>query len=347
VIGASSQFLSLAAYTSISGFTANTLSSGTKLRFVEGFIGAQQVIQDFYGNGTLSPIETFDLSSTTPDHFQIASVFDPNHGSNDYSVLAYTDNNQVHLELLNDVGVQIGSDMIVPGLTSFDQIHTLTGSSINSDTRVEIDYTVTDPSGGTEVEGLIYDTASNPDYYTLGGAGNNLYNGTPFNDTLTDAPGTYTVNGGGGDDTFVVNDPANQVAISFDANNDAIVKTYSSPGFNPSTLTGTATLIGFTTIQLSNATTTISETSAAGQVPSFGIGSAVDFLNVPYAAGDYVTVSNSLGGNTVAVFNSSATQVASFIVFGPYLPQDFSLGEISPSGGLSVTTSPRRLRATA
>jgi T5SS/PEP-CTERM-associated repeat protein len=336
-LGTPSQYLSLADYTSISGSAANLLSSGTKLRFAEGFIGTQQVIQDFYGNGTLSAVETFNLSSTTPDHFQIAAVFDPNDGSNDYSVLAYTDNNQVHLELLNDVGVQIGSDMTVPGLTSFDQIHTLTGSSINSDTRVEIDYTVTDPSGGTEVEGLIYDTASDPDYYTIGGAGNNEYNGTPFNDTLTDAPGIYTVNGGGGDDTFVVNDPANQVAISFDAKNDAIVKTYSSPGFNPSTLTGTATLIGFTTIQLSNATTTISETNAAGQIPSFGIGSAVDFLNVPYATGDSITVSNSPSGNTVAVFNSGATQVASFVVFGPYLPQDFSLSEISPTGGLSVT----------
>jgi T5SS/PEP-CTERM-associated repeat protein len=336
-LGTPSQYLSLANYTSISGSSANLLSSGTKLRFAEGFIGTQQVIQDFYGNGTLSPIETFDLSSTTPDHFQIAAVFDPNDGSNDYSVLAYTDNNQVHLELLNEVGVQIGSDFVVPGLTSFDQIHTLTGSFTNSDTRVEIDYTVTDPSGGTQVEGLIYDTASDPDYFTLGAAGNNLYNGTPFNDTLTDAPGTYTVNGGGGNDTFVVNDPANQVAISFDAKNDAIVKTYSSPGFNPSTLTGTATLIGFTTIQLSNATTTISETNAAGPVPNFGIGYAVDFLNVPYALGDYVTVSNSPSGNTVGVFNSSATQVASFVVFGPYLPQDFSLGQISPTGGLSVT----------
>ncbi len=334
-IGASSQFLSLADYTSISGFTANTLSSGTKLRIVEGFIGSQQVIQDFFGNGTLSPVTTFNLGSTTPDHYQIAAVFDPNDGSNDYTVLAYTDNNHVHLELLNDVGVQIGSDFTVPGLTSFDQIHTLTASIVNADTRVEIDYTVTDPSGGTEVEGLIYDTASGPYYYTLGSAGNNEYQGTPFNDTITDAPGTYTVNGGGGDDTFVVNEPANQVAISFDGSKDAIVRTYSSAAFSPSTLTGTATLIGFTTIQLNNATTTISQTANGGTLP-FGVGYAVDFVNVNYATGDTVTVTPTPGGpSQVGVF-SGGTEIASFSVYGDFQAQDFTLGQLTPTAGLSI-----------
>ena len=54
----------------------------------------------------------------------ITTVTDPNDGSTDYTVLAYTDNNQVHLDLLNNYGDQIGSDLVVPGLTSFDRLHT-------------------------------------------------------------------------------------------------------------------------------------------------------------------------------------------------------------------------------
>ncbi len=327
-LGAPSAYLPLPGLTSITLSSSNTLSSGTKLRFVEGFeAGAsQQVIQDFLGNGAAGAITTFNLSSTKPDPFAVAAVSDPNDGSNDYTVLAYTDENQVHLELLNENGQQIGSDMIVPGLTSFDEIHTLTGEGYDNATRVEIDYTTTDPNGGTEIEGLIYDTVGQSDYYTLGGGGNGEYVGTPFNDAITDAPGTYTVDGGGGDDTFLVNDPSDQVAISLDASNDAIVQTP----------TGTATLIGFTTIQLSDATTRFSQTDDAGQIYSLGVGSAVDFLNVPYAAGDTVTITNTENGDFVEVFNSSATQVASFVVYGPYLPQDFSLEAVGPNGWLGV-----------
>ena len=134
---------------------------------------------------------------------------------------------------MNQNGVQIGSDFIVPGLTSFDQIETLTGASGTAnypDTRVEIDYTAADPSGGTEVEGVIYDTVGAPDAYTidgtdstLGNGGNGEYSGTPFNDTISDAPGTYTVNGGGGDDMFIVDYDESQVQLSENSAGDVIV----------------------------------------------------------------------------------------------------------------------------
>jgi hypothetical protein len=161
-LGSPNAYLLLPAFTSVSGEAGSTLSDGTVLRFVEGFqnIGgsSEQVIQDFLGNGSPTAVKTIDLGDSTPDDFALTTVTDPNDGQLDYTVLAYTDNNQVHLDLFNDHGVQIGSDFIVPGITSFDRIHTLSGGA-NFSYRVEIDYTTTDPSGGTEVEGLIYDTS--------------------------------------------------------------------------------------------------------------------------------------------------------------------------------------------
>ena len=95
----------------------------------------------------------FQPGSATPDHYAITAVTDPNDGKTDYTVLAYSDNNQVHLELLNNYGHQIGADYIVPGITSFDRLHSIFAAADN-DYRVELDYTVPDPKGGTEVEGL-------------------------------------------------------------------------------------------------------------------------------------------------------------------------------------------------
>ena len=118
-------------------------------------------------------------ASTTSDHSAITAVTDPNNGATDYTVLAYADNNQVHLELLNNYGQQIGSDLVVPGITSFDRLHTMFSSSDNA-YRVELDYTVADPKGGTEIEGLIYDTSPTGDFVTLSGGGE--YAGTPFDD---------------------------------------------------------------------------------------------------------------------------------------------------------------------
>ena len=60
-----------------------------------------------------------------PMTLQSRAVTDPNDGQTDYTVLAYTDNNQVHLELLNNYGDQIGSDFVVPGVTSFDRLHSI------------------------------------------------------------------------------------------------------------------------------------------------------------------------------------------------------------------------------
>ena len=242
-LGSPSAYLLTPGFTSVSSEAGVTLSDGTHLRFVEGFQNSQQVIQDFVGNGSPSPAKTFDLGSATPDRYAIAAVTDPNDGSTDYTVLAYTDNNQVHLELLNNYGDQIGSDFIVPGVTSFDRLHTIFGSA-NSAYRVELDYTVADPNGGTEIEGLIYDTRPTGDYVTLSGGGE--YIGTPFDDTFIDAPGAYTINGGGGHDNFQINQNSAGVVLAFGAQHKLVTLTSDgSVGFRIS-------LIGFTNINLND-----------------------------------------------------------------------------------------------
>ena len=77
-------------------------------------------------NSGSTPTASFSLTSAS-DPFATADVEDINDDQLDDTVLIYTNDNQVHLELLNQNGVQIGSDFVVPGLTSFDQIETLTG----------------------------------------------------------------------------------------------------------------------------------------------------------------------------------------------------------------------------
>ena len=58
----------------------------------------------------------------------------------------------------------------------------------------------------------MYSTKGTADYYTLSGGGEDI--GSPFDDTITDGPGTYTVNGGGGSDTFVVPFLSSQVTVT-------------------------------------------------------------------------------------------------------------------------------------
>ena len=335
-LGSPTAYLLTPGFTSVSGDAGITLSDGTHLRFVEGFQNSQQVIQDFVGNGSPSPVKTFDLGSATPDHYAVASVTDPNDNQTDYTVLAYTDNNQVHLELLNNYGDQIGSDFIAPGITSFDKLHTIFDTASNA-YRVELDYTVADPNGGTEVEGLIYDTSPTGAYDTLSGGGE--WNGTPFDDTFIDGPGYYTVNGGGGQDDFQVNQSSDEVALSFSSHHQLDVLTYDSTVASLSDLTGITTLIGFTNINL-NDQSIVQSTAAGGYtqlnvqdgstfggtVSGFAPGDAVAFAGVTYAPGDHaVFTSNGSGGGTVAIDNSGGTEVASFNVEGAYPSSQFSV----------------------
>ncbi len=342
-VSSPSAFLLTPGFTSVSSESSNLLSDGTKLRFVEGFQNSQQVIQEFLGSST-TPVNTFDLSSATTDQYAIASVTDPNDGNTDYTVLAYSDDNQVHLELLNNYGKQIGSDLIAPGITSFDRLHSIYSSN-NNDYRVELDYTVSDPNGGTELEGLIYDTSPTGDYVTLNNGGE--YVGTPFDDTFIDGPGSYTINGGGGQDNFQINQDSDEVALSFGSQHQLVASTYDSTNLIAANLTGTTTLIGFTNININNNYQSIVELTSAGgytqlnvqnfggTIGGFAPGDSVAFNGVAYAPGDHaVFASNGSGGGIVAVDNSSGTEIASFNVEGGYQSSQFSVS--GEGGGLVV-----------
>jgi hypothetical protein len=276
-VGSIGEITSLPTFTQFTGLNSRSLSNGLSLRFFEGVANGQDVIEAIYNNGS-TPSATFDLTSAD-DRFSTTDVYDPGNGQLDYTVLAYTDNNQVHLELLSATGVQIGADYVVSGISSFDRIHTLMGTANNADTRIEIDYTATDPSGGTQIQGLIYDTATSGYVYTLGSAGNNEYGGSPFNDTITWASGVYAVDGGGGYDTFSATQlNLSEESASINAQGDVVI----------SDLYGDVdTLLGFSTINFSGATVFIS--------------------------GETLTQYNADGSQTVTAFsNGSATSIQDY-----------------------------------
>jgi T5SS/PEP-CTERM-associated repeat protein len=344
-LGSPNAFLLTPGLTSVSRVEGVTLSNGDHLRFVEGFQNSQQVIQTFVGNGSPSPVTTIHLASATADHFQITTVTDPNDGATDYTVLAYTDNNQVHLDLFNNYGSQIGSDLVVPGITSFDKLHSLF-SNAHDDYRVELDYTVADPKGGTQVKGLIYDTSNTGDYATLSGGGE--WAGTPFDDTFIDGPGNYTINGGGGDlDSFQINQNSDHVLFSLSSPHQLGVSTYSSTTLTPANLTGTTTLTGFTRINLNDETILESASGRgvrlevqgspnfAGTLAGFAAGDSIAFDSVGYAPGEHaVFTSNGLGGGTVAIDTSGGTQVASFKVEGNYPWSQLAVSQAVVAGAI-------------
>ena len=308
-VGASSELVALPSFTEITGVASRTLSNGSALRLFSGVENGTDVIQAFLGNSTTAQpaSATFDLTSAS-DPFAIANVADPDDSDDDYTAIIYTDNNQVHLELLNASGVRIGSDVVVPGLTSFDRIYTLTSPDSSADTRVEIDYTVADPNGGTEVEGLIYDTAGSPYSYALSGGGE--YVGTPFDDTITDAPGNYTVAGGGGSDTFHVNGESSEAQLSQKVAGNVTV---TIPG-------GVTTLEAFSTIRFYDATVTLSDDLLliSGSANVEGSGSA-------WTTAGGVTVGNS-GYGSLTVSNGGALHAA----------DGLNVGTQSSSGNLTI-----------
>ena len=254
----------------------------------------------------------------------------------------------MHLELLNNYGDQIGSDFIVPGITSFDKLHRIFATA-HDDYRVELDYTVADPKGGTQVKGLIYDTSTTGDYATLSGGGECA--GTPFDDTFIDGPGNYTINGGGGDlDTFQINQNSDHVLFSLLSPHQLGVSTYSSTTLTPANLTGTTTLTGFTRINLNDETILESASGRgvrlevqgspnfAGTLAGFAAGDSIVFDSVGYAPGDHaVFTSNGSGGGTVAIDTSGGTQVASFKVQGTYPWSQLAVSQASYCGSRRPT----------
>ncbi len=287
-LGAPTLFIALPNYTSFSGVYSRSLAYGNNtIRLIEGVENGQAVIQSFL-NSDSTATATFNLSSAS-DHFAAASVYDPNTGAMDYTVLAYTDAGKVHLELLNETGGQIGADFVVPGISSFLRLNSMQGNTAGASTRVELDYEVADPNGGQQIEGFIFDTDPYPYTVTLSGGG--LYDGSPFDDTFTWAQGTYTIGGGGGLDTFVVPLNANQVAFSIDSAGDVIVKTYADSTLTTST--GSTTLVDFASVKMNGSTIAISQT-ANGEDLTISAGGLLQLAGA-IPAGDAISF-NPAGG---------------------------------------------------
>ena len=284
-LGSPSLYLNLSSYTAFDGISAYLLSSGDTLRLVEGVENGQAVIQSFL-NGDSTAVTTFHLSSAS-DYFEATKVYDPNTAALDWTALAYTDAGKVHLELLNESGGQIGADLIIPGISSFLRLHTMQGKSAEASTRIEIDYATPNPNGGQQIQGFIYDAAGWPYQNTLSGGG--LYDGSPFDDTFSWGAGVYTIDGGGGWDTFsATNLSSSQVTLKIDAAGETVL----SDGAGD-----VDTLRRFTTIELSDATVTI--------------------------AGNTLTEAMSNGSRVVSTFNiagqSYATSVDSYSASGELL----------------------------
>ena len=175
--------------------------------------------------------------------------------------------------------------------------------------------------GGTQVEGLIYDTSPTGDCTrSVGGGGEHA--GTPFDDTFIDGPGNYTINGGGGDlDSFQINQNSDHVLFSLISPHQLGVSTYSSTTLTSANLTGTTTLTGFTRINLNDETILESASGRgvrlevqgspnfAGTLAGFAPGDSIAFDSVGYAPGDHaVFTSNGSGGGTVAIDTSGGTR---------------------------------------
>jgi T5SS/PEP-CTERM-associated repeat protein len=272
-VGTASLFLALPAFSSFSGVDSYSISNGNTVRLVEGVSNGQAVLETFL-NGSSTPQATFQLASSS-DYFESTRVYDVNDAQMDYIALAYVDSGKVHLELLNENGQQIGADLIVPGLSSFLRIHTMNASTNPPSTRVELDYEVANSNGGQLIEGVIYDTTPFYTDTTLSGGG--LRDGTPFDDSFVWGAGVYTIDGGGGTDTFVATNLASaSTSVTEDAAGEVIVNDGQGD---------VDTLRRFSVVQLSDATVTISgntltETYTSGGKTVSTYGGAGELLSV-------------------------------------------------------------------
>ena len=181
----------------------------------------------------------------------------------------------------------------VPFFTSTINIPTansLANVQALGDGRIVVTWRVTNGDGGVNNVGLtgseyaeIFDLRSagvNGNGIALGGNGGTTgyIAGTAFADRITHTAGTQVINGAGGTDTYALSLPASQVSATVNADGTVTVVTPD----------GTDTLIGFTTITLSDGTITI--------------------------AGNTLTLAYTSGASTVSMFNITGKPFAATIV---------------------------------
>ena len=118
------ELISFSHVTEVYAIGSHLLSDGSSLQIAEVDVGGDDVLELYKlpANPTAvvsTPIDSIDFGAagSTGQKWADAGVYDPADKSNDYTAVAYVDDGQVHLELFNASGVEIGSDFVVPGIT--------------------------------------------------------------------------------------------------------------------------------------------------------------------------------------------------------------------------------------
>jgi hypothetical protein len=315
------QIISDAAFTQIFQSSGSTyLSNGDDVNFTDGMLNGQHVIQVAELGPNLSFIgvtDTLSLSGTTGEGFALASVYDPDTNSQDYTALAYLDANKLHLVLFDDNGEQIGSDFVVPGATSLLRLHDIGGGS-----QIEVDYTVPDGHGGQNVVGAIYDTAAAPDgnlKINDGSSDVGLWSGTPYNDTIAWGSGVNIVDGGGGTDTFIATSDASvQLSVATDGQGDVVLSDGSG---------NVDTLEKFSVLELPGGTIGVNGgalTQTSGALTLTG--------GLTLNEGSY-----SLNGGALAASSINLAASASFVGSGAIVASFTNAGSVEATGDLSLS----------
>ena len=128
---------------------------------------------------------------------------------------------------------------------------------------------------------------------------------------------------------------SNSVTLSGTKGNRDTVNTGTSATKGAITLSGAQAIVEgqYDTITFASGTTgnvLYLDNPFLGSIAGFTVGDTIDFLNVPYAAGDFVSFvgNGSQSGGAVTVDNASGTAVASFVVTGNYKPSQFTVSNL-------------------
>ena len=171
----------------------------------------------------------------------------------------------------------ITSKIIIPTANSIANVQALGDNRLLVTWRVNTNSGQPNNVGATGVEyAEIFDTRSaglNGTGIAIGGGAVSYIAGTVFNDNITHTAGTQIINGGGGSDFYNVAFTASQVTTSINADGSVTIVTPD----------GTDTLIGFTTINLSNGQIGINgNTLIEGHTDGSGITSIYNITGQPY-----------------------------------------------------------------
>ena len=266
---------------------------------------------------------TFTMSSTAAVHWSITTL------TNAQQAVAYQDNGVVHLELLDSSGNQVGSDLIVPGITSYDRIRSL------GDGRVEIDYR----TNSGDPQALIYDTRTAP-ITANGTAASETLVGTSYNDVFNGSGGNDRLNGGLGSNTINYATATSGINAVVIGGTGTVVKS----GIGTDTITGFGTITG----SASTDVFTVDSTEIVNGIGGFDflieasasvtLTYGVNFTNIAEVVTNVGTntINGSTDPNLLLIYGSTGTDTLSLGSGGGYLFSGGGTGNILNGGANAV-----------